>query len=334
MNKIADVAQAAGVSISTVSKVMNDRGGISESTRAKVLAVIERMNYHSDFAAKGLRTKKTMMLGTLVRYLENEYFQRIVAGIEDAAYARGYNVVICNCQLSAERERTLLKLFLHRRVDGLIFVLPLMKDAELVQLAAKDVYMAVVGAPIVGDLRAPLVSGDHEGAGYNATMHLIQIHGKRRIAYIQGPPEQNHGFLGYCRALADGGLPFLPELVGYAHTNPERAGLALEKIIYLGQKPDAVFCFNDELALGVYRQAAKMGLRIPDDLAVIGVDNTRFGQCLTPSLTSVAVPTFEMGQLAANELIDVLESGVRPVDTKVLPTKLIARGSCGCPDNA
>ena len=118
MNKIADVAKAAGVSISTVSKVMNDRGGISESTRAKVLAVIESMNYHSDFAAKGLRTKKTMMLGTLVRYLENEYFQRIVAGIEDAAYARGYNVVICNCQLSTERERTLLKLFLHRRVDG------------------------------------------------------------------------------------------------------------------------------------------------------------------------------------------------------------------------
>ena len=95
---------------------------------------------------------------------------------------------------------------------------------------------------------------------------------------IQGPPEQNHGFLGYCRALADSGLPFLPELVGYAHSSPENAGLALEKMFYLGHKPDAVFCFNDELALGVYRQATSMNLRIPDDLAVIGVDNTRFGR--------------------------------------------------------
>lgn len=332
MITIADVARAANVSVSTVSKVINGRRDVAQATRARVLAAIRQLDYHSNSNARGLRIRRTMLIGLVVHYLDHDYFQGIIAGVESAAYARGYNVVISNCQLSIEREQALIKSLLQQRVDGLIFALPMTDDAELLALLQRGARFVVVGRPVLVDLIAPTIIGDHEGGAYDAVTHLIRAHGKRRIAYIQGPPEQNDCFLGYCRALSDAGLPFVSELVGCAQRSAENAGLALEKMIRDGDRPDAVFCFNDELAHGVYRRAARLGLHIPRDLAVIGVDDTKVASCLTPGLTSVRVPTFRMGELAANELLDLLEGGGSAPGRQVLPTQLVPRGSCGCPE--
>jgi LacI family transcriptional regulator len=333
MATIADVAREAGVSISTVSKAMNNRRDVSEATRHKVLATIERLDYHYDSAARGLRTKRSMMIGAVVQYLEHDYFQRIISGVESAAFARGYNVVISNCQLSLDRERALVKSFLQRRIDGLIFALPMTNNAELLEMAERGARFVVVGLPLAGAPKTATICADHEGGAYNAAIHLHRVHGKRRIAFIHGPPEQEDCFHGYCRALTDLGLPFNPELTGYAQRSAENAGVALEKIVRQGLRPDAVLCFNDELAHGVYLKAARLGLRIPDDLAVVGVDDSRIASCLSPGLTSVGVPTFQMGELAANELIDLLENGGDGDGSHVLPTSLVIRGSCGCDEH-
>ena len=215
----------------------------------------------------------------------------------------------------------------------MIFALPLMSDAELVQMAEKGVVMAVVGRTVTGEFRAPVVTADHEGGAYDAVAHLVQEHGKQRIAYIHGPTEQSDDarrFAGYCRALADAGLPFTPELTGYAGRSHDWAAIALEKMVKLGLRPDAVFCFNDELAYGIYRKARQLGMQIPDDLAAIGVDDTRTGRHIHPALTTVGVPAFQMGEMAAHKLINQLESKEAEPGALILPTTLIPRGSCGC----
>ncbi|MGE5529959.1 MAG: LacI family DNA-binding transcriptional regulator [Patescibacteria group bacterium] len=336
MVTINDVAHEARVSVGTVSKVINSRPGVALETRARVQEAIARLNYHCDSSARGLRTRRTMMLGIVVPFLNHEYTQGIIAGAENTAAEFGYNVVVCNSQKSAEREYELVKLFLRRQVDGLLIALPRMDDPGLARLAAEGVPLAVVGRQVHGDLSFPVVTADNGLGIRQAVAHLAGEHGRRRIAYLHGAVDDMDDaarFAGYCQGLSDAGLAFDPELTGYGgHSEEDMAGEALARMIRLGHQPDAVVCFDDSLAIGVYRMASRLGLAIPEDLAVIGVNDSQIARYLTPKLCSVTLPTQGMGELATRKLIGMLNNGREGAGIHVLPTGIVTRGSCGCRD--
>jgi len=307
---------------------------LSPETRRRVLAAVERLEYRPSAIARGLRLRRTRTLGMLVPDITNPFFPPIIRGAEEAARERGYELVLCNTDDEAEREKASLRVLRERQADGLLIATSRMADATLASVRRERFPFVLVnrGSRVAAD---PAVEVNNSRAAFEIVAHLVGL-GHTRIAHIAGPLSTTTGAeraAGYRDALRAHGLSVDATLMAEAAAYSEDAGCAAAKRL-LDAAPTAIFAANDLLALGALRAAREIGVRVPADLSLVGINDIPMVNLLDPPLTTARVPQREMGAIAARMLIGLLER--EPVVDRhvLLDTELIVRGSTAAPRSA
>jgi DNA-binding LacI/PurR family transcriptional regulator len=326
------VAQLASVSIATVSRVINTPERVAPETRERVHAAIARLGYSYNAVAGSLSRQWTMILGLIVPTVTNPIFAESTRGIQQAANARGYALLIGSTDYRADVEEQLVKTFRQQRVDGLIVTSSHPESPALVEAQQ-------AGTPVVltysSRLRSqlPCVGVDNAAAAATAVGHLIRL-GHRRIAMLAGTfsgSDRSYArYLGYRSALAAHGISPEPDyLIEVPYTIDDGVAGA-RRLLGLAERPTAIFCANDILAFGAIRAMLDAGLRVPQDISVVGFDDSPMAAITNPRLTTVAQPAFTMGERAC-ELLLALINGEQPERTLILPTELHIRETTAPP---
>lgn len=324
-----DVARLAGVSQTTVSFVVNNvtSAAISQETRDRVWAAIHALGWRPNAMARSLRTRHSQTLGLISdEVVTSPYAVRMILGAQEAAWSGQQMLLVVNTSGQRDIEQTALQFMLERRVEGLMYAA--MYHHEVTPPPELKLVPVVLVNCFVADRSLPAIIPDEVQGGYTATAALIR-RGHRRIAFINEiiPMPALFGRLeGYRQALADHGLPFDPSLVRSCHSNAHDAFAAALSLLERDDRPTALFCFNDKMAMGAYDAIKRLGLRIPQDVAVIGFDNLELiAAQLYPPLTTVELPHYEMGRRAV-ELLQNLPAGESlPPMQHYLPCPLIER---------
>jgi Transcriptional regulators len=329
---IKDIARLAGVSITTVSKVINRKDhDISEATKKRVLDIIHEYNYRPNALASGLITKKTGTIGLLVPDITNAFFSEVVLGVEEYAGNSGFNVILCNTNDNQEKETEYLSVLRDKRVDGIIFISTVVSNHDgIINLADNGMPLVVVDRPIDNE-RIQVVHLDNELGGKMATRHLID-HNHRKIGCITGPLHNKSArdrYQGYVKALQEAGIPFEPQYV-YEGDYRIDGGVNGARAL-LEQQVTAIFSCNDMMACGVYEVAHQLGLDIPGDLSIVGYDDIFLCDILSTPLTSVNQPAYEMGKVSASILIDMINGVPQKEDRVELKSSLHIRKSVAPP---
>ena len=325
------IAADLGVSITTVSKVLNHHADIGEATRARVLALVEELGYRPNAVARSLTLRRTHTLGIVIPDLMHSFFVEIIAGLESVASARGYGLLLCSSTENPKKERSELEMLRSRQVDGIVLAsVHGSHNSELLQRLA-----AQVGALVMIDrddhprVRCHRVLTDDELAGRMATGHLLS-QGRRAVAHIAGPPitHARRREAGYLSALRDAGLEPKPGWIARGGFMDADGYQAMQRLLQVTPRIDAVFAANDPAAIGAMRAIWEAGLNIPDDIAVIGVGDIAHGDLLRVPLTTIGWSKEEQGRRAAELIIDQLagrdDGTVRRV---IIPPRLIRRSS-------
>lgn len=326
-----DVARLAGVSTATVSRILRGHNIGSETTRLRVLDAVRKLNYEPNLLARNLRKNQTSFIIAVLPDINNPFFARIVRGMEDVAHASGYNVLLANTDNDPVRELTYIKMLQRRGADGIIFLTARVDSTHIVQLSATT--PVVLACEYLDGVPTPSVSIDNLSAAVTATQHLIGL-GHRRIAMINGPPDiilSRDRFRGYQLALQQAGIGVDPELARDGTFYHDSGVHAMNSLLDLAQPPTAVFCANDEMAIGAINAVRSRGLRVPEDLAVVGFDDIAFASMYHPSLTTVAQPTYEIGETAMRLMLGVIRREQLPARNVVLPHRLVVRETSGGP---
>ena len=327
---LATIAAAAGVSIPTVSRVVNRRPDVAPATREKVERLIAEYGYVGNRAARALRKTRTGLLDLLVPALDSEYFLEMLRGIEDAVELTEYRTVLSATHHESWRERRWLTKILTNSTDGVILVLGHGQSQHLAELQRHKIPFVVVDHR--GDLAAdvPSVGATNWQGGRTATDHLLQL-GHRRIGYIGGPSsygcEQGRQ-AGYRAALRVAGVPVDPALVRSGNYRPDAGHAHARALLELPDPPTAIFAGNDLQAAGVYRALRERGLFIPSDVSVVGFDDVPLAGLLSPPLTTIRQPLAEMGRTAVSILLRLISGEVLTPPRVELATTLVERESC------
>jgi len=329
---IYEVAKRAGVSTATVSRVLSQPSVVSPDTRRKVLQAVESLDYIPNSAAKNLRTLRTGKLLVTVPDISNPFFSLILQGIEETAQRDGYAVLLGDTQHDKDREDGYALMLKRKEADGLIFLghrLP-KEAAALVRSMPPGRAPVVNGCEFSPHLGIPSVHIDNAKAAAEGMDHLYRL-GHRRIGIVTGPlvsPLSRDRLRGATtRARAEGTEQDF--VIMHGDFSIESGAIAAERLLSRHERPTAVFCFNDEMALGVVNVAREWGLRVPDDLSVIGFDDIRFSQHMDPPLTTIAQPMREIGEGTVRLLLDILSGKTVGPTSVTLAHKLIVRGSTG-----
>jgi LacI family repressor for deo operon, udp, cdd, tsx, nupC, and nupG len=330
VSNIREVAKRAGVSTATVSRVLSRPDVVSPDTRVRVLKAVERLGYAPNSVAKNLRTLKSRKLLVTVPDISNPFFALILQGIEDTAQKNGYAVLLGDTQHDELREERYALMLKQKEADGLIFLghrLPKVA-ASVVQELAPRCAPIVNGCEFSAELGVPSVHIDNAKAADEAMQHLYEL-GHTRIGVVTGPlvsPLSRDRLAG---ALASARRRGAEQDVTVMHGDFSiRSGAeAAEALLNLPSRPTAVFCFNDEMAMGVIDTARKRGSRIPGDLSVVGFDDIRFAQCIDPPLTTIAQPMRAIGEGTVRLLLDILNGNELAPVSVTLPHSLQIRAS-------
>lgn len=327
---IKDVAQAAGVSIATVSRVLNKQAGVSKELSEKVQVAVDQLNYQLNGIAKALKSSQSRSIGLIIPDIENPFFPALVRGVEDAAQKQGYAIILCNTDGKPEEEERYLKFLLSKQVDGILFVGNLKFEQNKSWLSALSVPLVLLDRRIE-DAPFSTILVDNELGASMAVDHLIKL-GRYQIAIVGGKPESPASMErvnGAMNRLKDHGYPLGEHLLLTGYFTFEGGYQAAEKLINSGESFDAVFAANDMMAIGVIECLGKYGRRVPDDVAVVGFDDIRMAAWYKPSLTTVKQPVYDMGQVAVRIMVEHI-TGVR-ADCKdeILKPELIVRQSSG-----
>ncbi len=332
---LKDIAKALDLSTSTVSRALRDSYEISEETKRRVLDYAEKFHYHPNPAALGLKEKRTRSIGVIVSEIANSFFSQAINGMESIAYDRGYNVIISQSHESYDREVVNLQYLASRSIDGLIISLSTETQdvCHIRELHDKGLPMVFFDR-IAEDIHTHKVTTDNFGGAYKVVEHLLQ-RGYRRIAHLA-----NAQFLsitverlqGYRQALTDHGLSVPAEYVQYCPHGglmEKEIEKTLTALLELPDKPEVIFAAGDKLSTGCLRVLRAKGIRVPQDIAIVGFSNSELMDLLNPPLTIVRQPAFEMGRVATELLVNLIESR-RPVtdfERRVLPTEMLIRDS-------
>ena len=334
MPGLAEIAAVAGVSISTVSRVLNRRAGVNDQTRRRVLAVLADMPY----TRRGLAAlHRTGVLGLLVPELSNPVFPAFAEALETTAARRGYSSVLCNTRAASMREAEYVRMLLARGVDGMVFVSPEASDSgarheHYQDLRDEGVHMVFVNG-CLPSAAVPDVCVDEHAAGYLATRHLLDL-GHRRIGFVGGPVRSMPSRLkraGWELALEEAGLSADTELVAHGQYGAAGGAAALTCLFDSPRPPTAVVCASDLMALGVISEARRRGRTVPADLSVVGFDDIPMAGYCTPALTTLAQPIVEMACAAVDGLLAALAGGTVPADSRVFRPTLVIRDSTAPP---
>jgi LacI family transcriptional regulator len=323
---IADVAEEAGVSTQTVSRVINDRHDVSPETRQHVQAVIDRLGYRPNRAARNLASARNPLIGLIISDITNPYYPEIVRGVESIALEHKYNVLLHNTDGQFTREQHALDLLEEHRADGVIICAPRLDDALLsAYLHRQNAAVVVNRLPTegIGSVRVD----DYHGA-YLATRMLIEA-GRQRIGYIgnrSSPYSGPQRFAGFCAALAEAGLPVDERRISYSGVSIDKAYEAAQSLLASAPDIDALVCFNDLIAIGVVRASHAAGLRVPEDMSVVGFDDIPLAALVTPSITTVQIDKFGLGVQAARMLFEHINRKT-PLREEIIVPTLIQRQS-------
>jgi LacI family transcriptional regulator len=330
---IRDIAQLAGVSIATVSRVLNGRPDVSAETREAVLEVVRRERFSTNRSARGLSGGRTGLVGVMVPVVHADYFMFMLSGLAEALYEQDLRGVICPTMHEHEREVGLLDRLMHGTTDGAILMLPTETSDELRALNQAGFPFVVLDPRVPLDDGIASVSAANTSGGRAATEHLLAL-GHRRIAAITGPSgwtATEDRLVGYRAALAGAGVMRDPELEVTADFLIEDGYRETTRLLSRAEPPTAIFGLNDNIAVGAVRAARAAGVRVPEDLSVVGFDDSERAEILSPALTTVRQPLGEMGRMAVSLLTRLLD-GQRLEALKVeLATKLIVRESTAPP---
>jgi LacI family transcriptional regulator len=324
-----DVARLAGVSTSTVSHVINNNRFVSEQVREKVEQAIRELNYAPSALARSLKINQTRTIGMLLTASSNPFYSEVVRGVENSCYERGYSLILCNTEGDEERMNRSLETLMQKRVDGLLMMctethLP---SAEILNRYPSVPMVMMDWAPFEG--RGDIIQDNALLGGELATQHLID-RGYTRIACIAGPQDKTPARLrleGFHKAMTNSGLPVLPGYVVDGDFEFQGGFNAMNQLLTLELLPEAVFTSNDAMAVGVYHALFQAGLRVPQDIAVMGYDNIELARYLTPPLSTIHQPKDELGELAIDTLIHRMSDPEASQQTLVLTPELVERGS-------
>lgn len=326
---IKDIAHELGISITTVSRALRGQPDVNVSTRKSVLELAEKLDYQPNKAALSLLNKHTSTIGVLVPNLDY-FFSTAIKGIDEAALEAGYTVMVCQSNESYGKELINTKRLLESRVDG--FIISVSSDTKIIdhfkKIQDKGIPMVFFDRDI-SDLNAPKILLNNFEGGYIATNHLIN-QGYTKIAYLGGPEKMaisNQRFEGYKKALNEAGIKLNPKFVEHGDFNQEYAYVNTEELLKSKQKPDAIFAMSDRLALGAMLSIKKHGYRMPDDFGLIGFNNEPITKLLSPSISTIDQPAFDMGKMAARMFIQMINNNELVHDNIILKPKLIARES-------
>lgn len=328
MSTIADVAKEAGVSVATVSRVINGKGTVTAETAERVNAAIAKFHYQPNVWGRNLRRKESRMLLVLIPNITNPYYSSIVSGIEDTARRQDYTTILCITNSDKTREQEFLNLLRSGRADGAIF-LAAERDSQTVAKLARS-YPVVQCCEYCGDEEIPHVSIDNFEAARQVLRHLLNL-GHRRIGFV-GSTNRFISTLqreeGYQSALQQAGLQ--PDERYFAYADDDYNFLsgvrAVRELLCLKDRPTAVFCISDMIALGAIRAANELGLNVPQDLTVVGFDDVEYASMFKPMLTTVSQPCYSLGKVSATMLLRQIATGEKG-GAVFLEHKLILRDS-------
>jgi len=330
--RLKDVAELAGVSVRTVSNVVSNTAAVAPDTRARVMAAVEELGYRPNLAARNLRQGRTGLIGLVVPEIHSPYFGALTGLLIDAAQARGWTVLLERTGGRADLEKRLLDGSKGQQVDGMIVSPWSTSPAELASLAGS------LPLVVLGELD-PLGSIDHVAldnvaAARAAAQHLVSL-GRRRVAAIGLQSALGHGTAelraeGFRLGLEDAGLSPVAE-IEVADLHRAEGARALRELLLLPERPDAVFCFSDELALGALRVAAEQGVRVPEDLALMGFDDIEDGRFSAPSLSTIAPDREQIAERAVQCLAERVlgRLDALPARRVVVPHRVLVRESTG-----
>lgn len=335
MAGMKDVADVAGVSASTVSRVLNGKSYVNEETRQRVLAAVEKTNFRPNALAKSLKIGRSNTICLMVSAIENPMIPLIVRGAEDTARKSGFSMVLCNTDEDEAIEKAYIEMMKTRLTDGFIFCSAYGSEQGIYELHQQGFPLVLVNRFQPNDIdRLELIAIDNYRAGYDATNYLIRT-GHRRIALAYGREElylYRERYRGYCDALKDAGIPYDEALVMRETNGADCFYQLTRKLMELPEPPDAIFASSDPKAFVVMHALHDLGKRIPEDVSVLGFDNVAMASMVEPPLSTMAQPFYEMGCAAAKSLIRRIrykeEHGVLPpVTYNVVDCDLIIRRS-------
>lgn len=336
MATIKDVAKSAGVSIATVSRVLNGSSNVKTATKIAVQQTIEELNYHPNALARGLQKKQSKTIGVLFPDATSYYFAEIIRGINNSVQQSGYKIMVSSAHDAADEANAFLSLWKSQQVSGLIVMMPSTHNVNLINSSQRKIPLILLNTAITDGADITIKIDNYSGA-MEITRHLIN-HGHKEIGFIHGAPNNHDSeerYRGYCDALKLAGLTTSSyrEFHGnFTENSGYRAALSL---LNHREKPSAIFAANDSMAIGAIEAARQLSLKVPQDVALVGFDDISTARYINPPLTTMNVPVLEIGELAGNHLIDRLANNQQANPQNiVVPTRLVVRESCGCHRNS
>ena len=326
---IKDVAKEAGVSIATVSRVLNDVDVVNEETKKKVLAAIKKLGYRPNIVARSLKTQKTRTIGIIIPDISNQFYPEIVRGAEDVANIYDYNIMLCNTDLDIEKEMEYLKVLKEKMADGVLYMSNSL-ESKILDLI-KQLQLPMVLVETTNEKESiPSVTIDNEKAAYEGVTYLIK-NGNKNIAYIGENTDMANAnairYKGYRKALEENNLELDKSKVYFGNVKAKDGYKGMSEILSK-TKVDSVFCTSDEVAMGAINALRDNNIRVPEDVDVMGFGNIYSASIFYPKLTTVAQPTYDMGSVGMRKLIKLINKQGLEKKKYVLSHKLIERDSC------
>ena len=329
---IRDVARQADVSVATVSRYINHNVPVSPEVADRLDKVMAELRYVPHAAARHLASRKTRVVGLLLNNLHNDFFVPLLNGVEAVVRQKGYNLIVATYHANS-RDHTQPPIGPHN-TDGLLVFSDGLVDDDLVSLNARGFPMVLVHRTPPPQVLIPSVTVENLEITSLLVSHLIKVHGKRRILFLRGPIHQEDSIsreTGYRSALQANGLPIDENLILDGDFERDVAYAVMNEFLGSGKQVefDAIFAGDDDASIGVLKSLHEHGIRIPEDVAVVGFDDLGFAPFLNPPLTTVRAPTERVGQMATERLFELLENHPSN-EVTILPTEIILRRSCGC----
>ena len=341
---INDIARLAGVSKATVSRVINQKPDVDPATRARILRIMDEQGFVPSITAAGLAGGRTRLIGVLIPSLTWPLMPEIMRGIGEIVEQSAYELIVYSISHEQDRSAVIDRILAAKLTEGLLAVYPGQAAGYLSELHESGYPVVMLDDQGAPSGSTPWVGADNRAGAYTAVKHLVSL-GHRRIGHIKG----RAGYLcsedryeGYCDALAEAGIPLDPELVVQGDFLVTGGAVCARQLFALSERPTAIFAASDDMASGVLGAAEEAGLRVPDDVALVGFDDTTPASFMRPALTTIRQPFFEMGKRATTLLLGALSAPRQPIppswhtaqresapNREFLPTRLVVRESCG-----
>lgn len=324
---IKDIADIAGVSTATVSRALNGKFDVNESTKKRILQIAKEYDFRPNVIGRGLSMKKTFTIGVVIPDLTSSYFAEVMRGVEDVAHSQGYMTIIINTDYKVEMEREAMAMLKNHRVDGMIMLLSNKATDECRAMVDMGYHVVLIGNTL-DNVECPSVECNNFSSAYTIVESLIKK-GHRDIAHISGNRDTKTGILrmqGYQSALENYGIELRPEWNLATRYFQDDAYQTMKDLIKTGKLPTAIFAANDTMAIGCYKAIYEAGLKIPDDISIVGHDDVDVASLIFPALTTMRQQKREIGRTAARKLFGY-SSENHAKDITILPTELIERQS-------